>query len=77
MSVSPTVDALIVALDFEGEIKGSTLSGFAMILNFTNNRYPQSRVFSAGRHASCSFQHCNFKSRRLTLRCHHCFYISP
>jgi hypothetical protein len=31
MSVSPTDDALIVALDFEGEMKGSTLSGFTIV----------------------------------------------
>ena len=67
MSVSPTEDELIVALDFEGVIKCVTPSGFTIISNLTNNRRPQSRAFSPGGHASRAFQHCYFKSRVYTV----------
>ena len=62
MSVSPTEDALIVALDFEGEIEGIPLHAFLMISNFTNKRRPQSRAFVPGGLASPSVQYCYFKS---------------
>ena len=35
MSISPTEDALIVALDFEGEIECIALGGFKIISNST------------------------------------------
>lgn len=53
MSVSPADDALIVALDFEGEIV--IPYGFKIILNSTRNRCPQSQAFSSGGYASRSF----------------------
>ena len=62
MSVSPTEDALIVALDFEGAIECITPSGFTVISNLPNNRRPQPRAFSAGGHASRTFQYSYFKS---------------
>ena len=64
MSVSPTEDVLIVALDFEGAIEYIfTPSWFTMISNLTYNRRPQSRAFGPGGHASRTFQYCYFKSR--------------
>jgi hypothetical protein len=65
MSVSPTRDALIVALDFEGELEFITANWFAIIIiqNLMHNRCPESRAFSPGGHAPCSFQHRYFKSR--------------
>ena len=62
MSVSPTEDALIVALDFEGDIERISPSGLTFISNLTNNRGLQPRAFSAGGHASRASQYCNFKS---------------
>ena len=38
MSVSPTDDALIVALDFEGELNSSRCEPLGIILISTNNR---------------------------------------
>jgi hypothetical protein len=55
MSISPTEDALIVALDFEGGIVYILLLRVAIISNFTRIRRPQSRAFSPGGHASRSF----------------------
>ena len=77
MSVSPTEDALIVALDFEGAIERIISSEFTIISNLTNNRGPQSRAFGAGGYTSRTFQYGNFKSRvwtvtlsSLTVLCH-------
>jgi hypothetical protein len=55
MSVTPTEDAIIVALDFEGEITYVIPYGFNRILNSTRNRCPQSQAFRSGGHASRSF----------------------
>ena len=62
MSVSPTEDALIVALDFEGESECIISNEFIRISNFASNRHAQSRAFSAGGHASRTFQYRNFES---------------
>lgn len=63
MSVSPTQDTLIVALEFKGKLEWITVSQFIMCSNATNNRLPRSRAISSGGHASRSFQHCNLKPR--------------
>ena len=63
MSVSPTRDALIVALDFEGEFECTTPSKLTIVQNSTRDRRPQSRAFSTGGYASRAFQHCHFESR--------------
>jgi len=62
MSVSPTEDALIVALDFEGEPEWIPYP-LNINSNPTRNRRPQSRAFSPGGHTSRSFQHCYIESR--------------
>ncbi len=63
MSVSPTEDALIVALDFEGELESIIPYWLNINSNPTRNRRPQPRVFSPGGHTSRSFQHCYIESR--------------
>ena len=67
MSVSPTEDALIVALDFEGELESVIHHRLGVILNYIHNRCPQSRAFGPGGHASRSFQYCYFESREKTV----------
>ena len=63
MSVSPTDDALIVALDFEGESGASCRQPSGTILYSGNNRRTQSGAFGPGGHTSCPLQHRYFESR--------------
>ena len=63
MSVSPTEDSLIVALDFEGKLAYVIPYVFNIIFNSTCDRRPQSRTFSPGGNDSRSFQYRYFESR--------------
>jgi hypothetical protein len=60
MSVSPTDDALIVALDFEGEFDTHLSKDARYHLRMDKNRCTQSRTFGSGGHASRSLQYCYF-----------------